>query len=67
MQGSITDQIDASGTGAQGHASGAFPSAVLKRLEALMPRRMTASAETGCGKSTILFSNLSESHTVFYR
>ncbi len=65
MAGLIVDRIDASSTGGQGHASGAFPSHVLKRLERLLPPQMKASAETGCGKSTILFSNLSESHTVF--
>jgi predicted O-methyltransferase YrrM len=62
---SIVDQIDAHGLADKPHAGGAFPSSVLRRLEELMPKKMGASCETGCGKSTILFSNLSENHTVF--
>jgi hypothetical protein len=61
----ITDKIDALGIGNKSHVAGAFPSSVLRRLEELMPQKMKATAETGCGKSTILFSNLSSSHTVF--
>jgi hypothetical protein len=61
----ITDKIDALGIGNKSHVAGAFPSSVLRRLEELMPKKMKATAETGCGKSTILFSNLSASHTVF--
>lgn len=47
------------------HAGLPFASHVLKQIEELLPSRFEASAETGCGKSTILFSNLSEHHTVF--
>ena len=38
---------------------------VLRRIEALLPQRIARSCETGCGKSTIMFSALSERHTVF--
>jgi predicted O-methyltransferase YrrM len=62
---SIVDEIEALGLADKSHVAGAFPSSVLKRLEQLMPQKMTASAETGCGKSTILFSNLSKNHAVF--
>jgi Methyltransferase domain len=62
---SIVDKIDALGIGNKSHAAGAFPSHILRRLEQLMPAKMKATAETGCGKSTILFSNLASSHTVF--
>ncbi len=62
---SIVDKIDELGMGTKSHAAGAFPSSVLKRLEELLPRDMEATAETGCGKSTILFTNISSHHTVF--
>ena len=62
---SIVAKIDELGIGNKSHASGAFPSKVLSRLEELLPKKMTSTAETGCGKSTILFSNLSSRHTVF--
>ncbi|MBG1230922.1 class I SAM-dependent methyltransferase [Aestuariivirga litoralis] len=42
-----------------------FPSWTLQRVEKLLPASMEHTAETGCGKSTILFSNLSKRHTVF--
>ncbi len=47
------------------HQGGAFPTSVLRDIERLLPRRVAASAETGCGKSTVLLSNLSEHHTPF--
>ncbi|MEI6098754.1 MAG: class I SAM-dependent methyltransferase [Alphaproteobacteria bacterium] len=47
------------------HAGQAFPTSILARLEDLLPKSMSRTAETGCGKSTILFSNISSSHTVF--
>ena len=62
---SVVQKIDDLGIGNKSHAAGAFPSSILKRLEELMPTEMKATAETGCGKSTILFSNLSAHHTVF--
>jgi hypothetical protein len=50
---------------AEDHAAGTFENAALARLEALLPSSMERTVETGCGKSTILFSNLSQQHTVF--
>jgi hypothetical protein len=47
------------------HSSGTFPTDVLRLIERMLPGQMRASAETGCGKSTILFSNLSDHHAVF--
>jgi len=47
------------------HMAGTFENQVLARIESLLPEKMERTAETGCGKSTILFSNLSEHHTVF--
>lgn len=47
------------------HRSCAFPTPILRRLEQLLPKGLKNTAETGCGKSTILFSNLSDHHTVF--
>ena len=47
------------------HAAGTFETAALARIEELLPPSMERSVETGCGKSTILFSNLSAHHTVF--
>ena len=61
----IVDKIEALGLGNKSHAGWAFPTSVLRRLEELMPENMAATAETGCGKSTILFSNLSKHHSVF--
>jgi hypothetical protein len=46
----------------QGHA---FPTSTLSAIEGLLPSSLNRTAETGCGKSTILFSNISEDHTVF--
>lgn len=47
------------------HAGHAFPTRSLEDIEALLPSSMNYTAETGCGKSTILFSNLSRKHFVF--
>jgi hypothetical protein len=47
------------------HAAGSFPTASLREIESLLPPLLDASAETGCGKSTILFSNISMKHLVF--
>jgi len=46
----------------QGHA---FASEVLAQIEKILPEDMACTAETGCGKSTILFSNTSKKHYVF--
>jgi hypothetical protein len=47
------------------HAGHAFASDTLRRIEEILPQRMEKTAETGCGKSTILFSNISMNHFVF--
>ena len=47
------------------HAAQAFPTKVLRQIEEILPERMNLTAETGCGKSTILFSNLSLQNLVF--
>ena len=60
----ISDEI-ARLKGDETHAAGTLSPHVLRRLEELLPRDIGASVETGCGKSTILLSNLSRHHTVF--
>ena len=47
------------------HRSGSFSNKILKEIERILPPHVENSAETGCGKSTILFSNISNNHTVF--
>ena len=47
------------------HAGQAFATRTLRRIEAYLPEQVESSAETGCGKSTIMFSNLSKRHKVF--
>jgi GT2 family glycosyltransferase/glycosyltransferase involved in cell wall biosynthesis len=47
------------------HAAENFPTASLKEIEYLLPPQIDASAETGCGNSTIFFSNISMNHLVF--
>ena len=62
---SVIDQIDSFGYSDKGHAAGAFSSATLKKIEALLPSTAARTCETGCGKTTILFSVISDDHTVF--
>ena len=47
------------------HHAGTVDTAVLEAIERLVPRPVSWSMETGCGKTTILLSNLSERHVVF--
>jgi hypothetical protein len=47
------------------HSAGVFPSGVLDKIEDLVGDNLTQTAETGCGKSSILFSNLSKQHHIF--
>ena len=61
----ITDLIAQTDVNYKPHVAGAFSTSVLRRLEELLPASIKHSAETGCGKSTILFSNVSDHHTVF--
>ena len=48
-----------------GHHAGTFPTETLAAIERLLPSQMSVTAETGCGKSTIFFSNVSREHHVF--
>ncbi|GLQ35185.1 hypothetical protein GCM10007939_14680 [Amylibacter marinus] len=60
----VSDQIvEQDGTGQ--HEQGAFADAVLARIERVLPKNCENTVETGCGKSTILFSNIAQHHTVF--
>jgi hypothetical protein len=47
------------------HRAGTLDAHVLRAIEDLVPATIDASLETGCGKSTILLSNLSARHVVF--
>lgn len=51
-------------TGAS-HRGGAFSSSVLLAIAEVLPTGDLTTLETGCGKSTIMFSNLAEKHYVF--
>jgi predicted O-methyltransferase YrrM len=61
----VSDKIAQLDVNHKPHVAGAFQTTVLRRLEELLPKDIHHSAETGCGKSTILFSNVSPHHTVF--
>lgn len=50
---------------AQSHASGSLNTKIVARIEGLPGAPFTFTMETGCGKSTILLSNISERHVVF--
>ncbi len=47
------------------HAAGGLHYDVLAAIEAQMPENSENTAETGCGRSTIFFSNLVSNHTYF--
>jgi hypothetical protein len=47
------------------HRAGTVETPVLRAIERLAPEPLNWSMETGCGKTTILLSNLSASHNVF--
>jgi SAM-dependent methyltransferase len=47
------------------HRGGAFSSDVLIAIAEVLPEGPLVTIETGCGKSTIMFSNLSVKHFVF--
>ena len=47
------------------HSAGSMPIRTLTRIESLLTGRLLASAETGCGKSTIFLSRISARHKVF--
>jgi hypothetical protein len=45
--------------------AGSLGETVLRRIAELAPNPMRNSVETGCGKSTVLLSQLSEHHVCF--
>ena len=47
------------------HRSGTVETSVLHAMERFAPSTVNWSMETGCGKTTILLSNLSAHHHVF--
>ena len=47
------------------HRAGSLSKKVLQAIEALAPDVVNNSIETGCGRSTILLSNISKKHLVF--
>lgn len=51
--------------GTQHHRAGTFYTHALLEIERHLPSTVEASVETGCGKSTVLFSNISDKHHVF--
>lgn len=61
----VTQQIAEDSQLPDTHAGQPFASQVIRQVEALLPPHIEASVETGCGKSTILLSILSDDHTVF--
>ncbi len=62
----IMDEYAAWDKAGRNHASGAFGTSTLRQIEEHIARiNIDNSAETGCGKSTILLSNYSMHHTIF--
>ena len=64
-QPSLSARIAEHGQSRTDHRAGTVDTAVLAAIERLAPERVRWSMETGCGKTTILLSNLSEHHHVF--
>jgi hypothetical protein len=62
----IMDEYAAWDPAERNHAYGVFPTSILRQVEEFIaPMSIENSAETGCGKSTILLSNYSQKHTIF--
>jgi len=61
----VMDIYDAWEKNIKTHAGGVFSSYTLRKIEEYLPQKITASVETGCGKTTILLSILSDSHVAF--
>jgi hypothetical protein len=62
----VMPKLMTSGELEKSHQGGVFASRDLAKLEELLPaRELERTAETGCGKSTVLFSNISREHVVF--
>src|SRR4051812_33254638 len=62
---SLSARIGDYGLSHTDHRAGTVDTAVLAAIERLAPDAVHRSMETGCGKTTILLSNLSEHHHVF--
>jgi len=65
FMGSFSEKLKTFEQGRKVHHAGGLAYDVLARIEALMPPKPTRTVETGCGRSTIVFSNLVTDHTVF--
>jgi hypothetical protein len=65
MQKLVMDRYREWETKGDNHQAGAIVTNTMIAIEKLLPHRMQTTAETGCGKSTILFSNISDRHLVF--
>ncbi|MFC3051484.1 class I SAM-dependent methyltransferase [Kordiimonas pumila] len=65
LKAPVASKLMLSEKGREAHYAGRLSVDVLARIEALMPPNATKTAETGCGCSTIFFSNIAKSHTVF--
>jgi len=65
MEPSVIERFDKWAAEGAAHRGGVFRSEYMVRLEQLLPKECKCSAETGCGKSTVLFSNISKRHIVF--
>jgi predicted O-methyltransferase YrrM len=63
--GSLTARIYEYERSLPQHRAGTLDAHVLRAIEDLAPTTVNWSMETGCGKSTILLSNLSSRHVVF--
>jgi Methyltransferase domain len=61
----IMDAYESWENTARNHHAGTFPTDTLRLIERQLPSSVNFSAETGCGKSTILLSNIAAHHTVF--
>lgn len=64
-ESTVTDQMEQEQRGVAGHGAGMLNYKTLRVLERLVGTSAEQSAETGCGRSTILLSNLSHQHQVF--
>ncbi len=65
VERTFSDRLKATELRHRQHQHGAFGDATLERLEQVLPKRLKNTLETGCGKTTVMFSNLSDHHTVF--
>ena len=64
-ENSVIARLEALESNREIHAHGGLSYEVLSALENILPDSMDNTAETGCGRSTILFSNISLHHDVF--